>query len=103
MTGRLYGKQDFGYSSIALVRRGQKLEVISWELRDEEGNLVPTVLMTSENDRFKYFGKNEASLIPLNPLPRKAANYTTILKGKNNGSNFEKICRWSTVVGNTIP
>ena len=99
----LNGKQDFGYSSIALVRRGQKLEVISWELRDEEGNLVPTVLMTSENDRFKYFGKNEASLIPLNPLPRKAANYTTILKGKNNGSNFEKICRWSTVVGNTIP
>lgn len=99
----LNGKQDFGYSSVAKVRQGQKLEVTSWELRDASGNLVPTVVMTQANDTNKYFQANDAALIPLNALPRTASSYTSVLKGKNNGIPFEKSCTWRTVAGETVP
>lgn len=99
----LNGKQDFGYSSVAMVRGGQTLEVTSWELRDASGNLVPTVLMTQANDANKLLQKNQASLIPLNALPRTVSSYTSVLKGKNNGVPFEKSCTWRTVAGETVP
>ncbi|AVO42356.1 CAP domain-containing protein [Simplicispira suum] len=99
----LNGKQDFGYSSVALVRPGQKLEVTSWELKDASGNLVPTVLMTQANDKNGMVQANQASLIPLNALPRTVSSYTSVLKGKNNGVPFEKSCTWRTVVGETVP
>ena len=99
----LNGKKDFGYNSVAVVKKGQKIEVASWEMRDELGNIIPTVVMTKNNDSNGYFSSHEAALIPLDKLPLTAANYTTTLKGKNNGSNFEKTCRWSTVAGGTIP
>ncbi len=99
----LNGKQDFGYSSIAQVRVGQKLEVTSWELKDGMGNLVPTVLMTQANDKNGMVQAHQASLIPLNALPRTVSTYTSVLKGKNNGVAFEKSCAWRTVAGETVP
>jgi len=99
----LNGKEDFGYSSVALVRMGQTLEVSSWELRDASGNVVPTTLMTKANDANKMILANQASLIPLNALPRTVTTYTSVLKGKNNGVPFEKTCTWRTVVGETVP
>lgn len=99
----LNGKQDFGYSSIAQVRVGQKLEVTSWELKDGMGNLVPTVLMTQANDKNGMVQAHQASLIPLNALPRTVSTYTSVLKGKNNGVAFEKSCTWRTVAGETVP
>ncbi|ABM59389.1 Allergen V5/Tpx-1 family protein [Verminephrobacter eiseniae EF01-2] len=99
----LNGKDDFGYSSMAIVRRGQTLVVDAWELRDAAGNLVPTVVMTGANDTLKYFSNHEAALIPLNALPRTVTTYTSVLKGKNNGVPFEKTCTWRTVAGETVP
>jgi len=99
----LNGKQDFGYSSVALVRMGQTLDVSSWELRDASGNVVPTTLMTKANDANKMVLANQASLIPLNALPRTVTTYTSVLKGKNDGVPFEKTCTWRTVVGETVP
>ena len=99
----LNGKEDFGYSSMAIVRYGQTLVVDSWELRDAAGNLVSTVVMTGANDTLKYFSNHEAALIPLNALPRTVTTYTSVLKGKNDGVPFEKTCTWRTVVGETVP
>lgn len=97
----LNGKQNFGYSSVALVR--EKIEVTSWELRDASGVIVPTTVMTQANDTKKYFGPHLASLIPIDTLPRIETSYTSVLKGKNNGMPFEKTCTWRTVAGSTIP
>lgn len=93
----LNGKQDFGYTSIAKIRSGQLLTVDSWELRDANNALVNTVLMTKNNDTTMMFGPHMAALIPLNPLPVIATSYTSVLRGKNNGVPFEKVCTWRTV------
>lgn len=99
----LNGKKDFGYNSIAVVKKGQKIEVASWEMRDDSGNIIPTVVMTKDNDSNGYFSSHEAALIPLDKLPLTTANYTTTIKGKNNGISFEKNCKWGSVSGDTIP
>lgn len=92
----LNGKQDFGYSSVALARWGNTLTVDSWVLRDAAGQVVPTVV-TQET------GVETAALIPWNALPRTENYYTSVLKGKNNGVPFEKTCTFRTVAGRTIP
>lgn len=93
----LNGKRDFGYSSMARVKMGQKLTVDSWELRDANNNLINTVVMTKDNDANQLLWDGVATLIPLNPLPVTATSYTSILRGKNNGVPFEKTCTWRTV------
>ncbi|SER34134.1 CAP domain-containing protein [Giesbergeria anulus] len=89
-------KQDFGYSSTAIVSIGQKITVDSWELRDASKKIIPTVVMTKDNDTRNLTREYFASLIPLNPLPRVETSYTSVLKGKNNGIPFEKTCTWRT-------
>lgn len=99
----LNGKYDFGYSSSALVRARQVLEISSWELRDASGAVVPTRVMNHENDTNGYLNSNQAALIPVDALPRTVTSYTSVLKGTNNGKPFEKSCAWNTVVGQTAP
>ncbi|MDD2609471.1 MAG: hypothetical protein PHX60_07190 [Giesbergeria sp.] len=93
----LNGKKDFGYSSIARVKFGQKLTVDSWELRDANNNLINTVVMTKDNDANQLLWDGVATLIPINPLPVVATSYTSVLRGRNNGVPFEKVCTWRTV------
>ncbi|MBX9935211.1 MAG: hypothetical protein K2Y10_01295, partial [Burkholderiaceae bacterium] len=62
----LNGKEDFGYSSTAIVLDGQKITVDSWELRDASNNIIPTIVMTADNDTRKLTREYFASLIPLN-------------------------------------
>lgn len=99
----LNGKQNFGYSSSALVRARQVLEIASWELRDASGAVVPTLVLNNKNDTNGYLSVNQAALIPVDALPRTVTTYTSVLKGKNNGKPFEKSCTWNTVIGQTAP
>lgn len=101
--GIMGDKVGWGYTTMAIVRQGQRIEITSWELKDASGNTIPTKVMTQANDAHGYFAQNEAALIPVDALPKMERSYTSVLKGKNNGVPFEKSCTWRSVAGDTVP
>lgn len=98
----LNGKQDFGYSTVA-VATGM-LRVNSWKLYDSYGNIIPTLTTTGEDDpRMLANGGTVMAMIPIDALPRIETNYTSVLNGTIDGIAFEKTCKWRSVAGDKVP
>lgn len=92
----LNGKEDFGYSSIAVT--ANKMNVTSWVLVNAKGETVPTVIMGGSG---QYTGA--AALIPWDALPRIETSYTSTMTGTVNGTPFTKKCTFRTVAGYNVP